>query len=794
MSKVLLTWELGAGLGHLVNLKPFADGLSQRGHQIFAAFRDRTSVTQIFAADSVTSVEPPFLHGRLANYITRPYTFAHILHNAGFGDLTVLGRMVDAWRRLIQQLRPALVVLDHSPLALLATRSLGLPRCLVGTGFFSPPRVTPLPTFRAATPTEAIDFAVDEQRVLSNINSVLAAYGESPLGQVSDLYAQVHHDFLATFPELDHYGCREDADYVGAWPLGVGAIPEWPAASGKRIFAYLNSNQHLPALLSGISELSTPTLIYCPGIAVEHRQAFTSRYVRFSDVPLELAAAGSQCDLAIVNGKHGTTTAMLLLGKPTVHDPHQLEQALFAQAVERLGVGVIIRPSKPKTIAPALYSALDSAPLRDAANRFAARYASYDVAAVFDRIVNQAEALLPVRMESHPARSELTVAEPTTLLHFKRFDVMAKLIYAQHRAWGMLSDWAEKIYLTHLRVFNQFVEVLPLKDSPAQFLEAFNSILDSIDQHGFLPTLSVVPVGSDGAILNGAHRLAACLVHERPITCERRPYPGFDFSAAWFRRRIARDGTALPASCADAMAVEYARRHPRCRALVIAGRDGYSDREQFRRLRTVATVAYARRIRISGSDFISLMAWGRHRGWDDVSAARLPSTVSDSEAIDLRVLVIERDESVIDVEILNELRSLNGCAGGFLTSSRLATAEAAEALLSPHAAWGLGTLRRLPMEDVLERLDDILAALNETGCPGECACVQGSGGLPALESSSKTWQITLGGRFASQLPRFRAIAPAPVVKSPEERRDDAIADMRQYWKLAGVKLLAPKLR
>jgi hypothetical protein len=39
MSIILLTWELGGGLGHLVNLLPLARGLSQRGNRVFAAIK-----------------------------------------------------------------------------------------------------------------------------------------------------------------------------------------------------------------------------------------------------------------------------------------------------------------------------------------------------------------------------------------------------------------------------------------------------------------------------------------------------------------------------------------------------------------------------------------------------------------------------------------------------------------------------------------------------------------------------------------------------------------------------------
>ena len=46
MARILLTWELGGGLGHLMNLRPLAEGLTRRGHRVVAALRDLSSARQ----------------------------------------------------------------------------------------------------------------------------------------------------------------------------------------------------------------------------------------------------------------------------------------------------------------------------------------------------------------------------------------------------------------------------------------------------------------------------------------------------------------------------------------------------------------------------------------------------------------------------------------------------------------------------------------------------------------------------------------------------------------------------
>ena len=43
VARILFTWELGGGLGHLANMAPLAEGLAQAGHQVYVALRDLTS-------------------------------------------------------------------------------------------------------------------------------------------------------------------------------------------------------------------------------------------------------------------------------------------------------------------------------------------------------------------------------------------------------------------------------------------------------------------------------------------------------------------------------------------------------------------------------------------------------------------------------------------------------------------------------------------------------------------------------------------------------------------------------
>ena len=66
MARVLLTWELGGGSGHFVNLRPFVHGLEAAGHKVFAALRDLRKGAKLLDGKAVA-----FLHKR-----TVPDTFS----------------------------------------------------------------------------------------------------------------------------------------------------------------------------------------------------------------------------------------------------------------------------------------------------------------------------------------------------------------------------------------------------------------------------------------------------------------------------------------------------------------------------------------------------------------------------------------------------------------------------------------------------------------------------------------------------------------------------------------------
>lgn len=161
-------------------------------------------------------------------------------------------------------------------------------------------------------------------------------------------------------------------------------------------------------------------------------------------------------------------------------------------------------------------------------------------------------------------RHEMARVRAKDLLTPSRLDVMAKYIYAVHRKLGGNASWGLHVYREHLRVWNQFVEVdASGKSSFDAYCRSFDDLLVGMARLGFDPTQGLVPVGSDGTIIDGAHRVAAALAYECFVDIVKFRYhpPRYDYT--YFSER-GLDGEVL-----DEMALQYCRLDSRVRVAVI---------------------------------------------------------------------------------------------------------------------------------------------------------------------------------------------------------------------------------
>lgn len=392
MATYLFAWELGYGLGHLVNLRPLVAGLSARGHRVALVLRDLAKARSIFSGENISCWQAPFKQHR-TRHLGPTLNFAHILYENGFCDSDELGSLGEAWRNIFRHVDPDVIVFDHSPTALLAARGLRAKRVTLGTGFFLPPDQAPMPCTQPWLNPDPARLARDEQMVLDVANRVLASWQQPILDRLAGLYYPSDEHLLVTFPELDHYGARPGMHYWGAWSGGFGKTPVWPQAAGKKIYAYLKPFPQLAALLDVIRRSGNPAIIFGNEIPDEIRRQFDGPTVCFESEPLEIERVSRECDVAILNANHGTLVSILLAGKPSLQIPIYVEQSLLAMAIVRMGAGLAAPPDQAAEIERQFQRLLTDSSTLPGAQQFAKRYSGFDQKRQIAEIVARLEVL-----------------------------------------------------------------------------------------------------------------------------------------------------------------------------------------------------------------------------------------------------------------------------------------------------------------------------------------------------------------------------------------------------------------
>lgn len=400
MARILFTWELGGGMGHVAPYLPLAKGLRDKGHEVAFVLRDLYSAETSLGQNNFPYFQAPVALSPAENRNPSPHIFAQLLHNVGYGNVELLTGLVKAWRQLFDFYKPDLLICDHSPTALLAARTIECKKVVIGPGFFIPPDVTPSPLLRKIPEPDQAVLASDEARILDNINQVLKRIGAEPVNRITQLY-DADDKILTTFRELDNYRAarqQEDVMYWGTGRSGLGVKPLWPAGQiegeRKRIFAYLGPFKTLPSLLRHLQQSQASVIIYSPQLGDAIKRQFASPTLYFASSPLDLEQTASSCDVAITNGAHTTTATFLKAGIPMLLLPIFHEQAMIAHNVEQIGAGLVSISQHPQEMIDKLQALLNDPRFRLAAETFKKQYADFDAVTLEQRMIDHVDALL----------------------------------------------------------------------------------------------------------------------------------------------------------------------------------------------------------------------------------------------------------------------------------------------------------------------------------------------------------------------------------------------------------------
>lgn len=162
------------------------------------------------------------------------------------------------------------------------------------------------------------------------------------------------------------------------------------------------------------------------------------------------------------------------------------------------------------------------------------------------------------------------ILNPINFIVPERFDILAKVIYARYKLMGINSDWATELYKTHIKVFNNGVEIGGSKKTVNDFVTEFNKIIESLKTKGFTNSHEVVPIGNDNIIINGAHRIGIAVALGLNIRCNIQPAikaTVYDYN--FFRTRDRYVSTGLLDIYCNPMALEYCKIHHNTRIVTV---------------------------------------------------------------------------------------------------------------------------------------------------------------------------------------------------------------------------------
>jgi UDP:flavonoid glycosyltransferase YjiC (YdhE family) len=379
--RILFTWELGSKLGHLASLIPLMDIQKRNGHDILVAVNNVQLAKSLLDPMGIQYVEAP-----MVGYSTRRglcASYAEMLLAIGYEDESKLTNAVAAWLKLFDQYQPDLLVTNYSPTALLANRISKIKAIQIGTGFEIPPKDN-WPAMIPLNLQQRQTLAVIESKLLTSINSLLESYHVPTLNLLPDLFNEAEQ-LLATFPELDHYKEREDANYIGPIYSFIESEREavnrseihWLSVSSrKKVFLYAWPGlAGIGQLMLALANLNVEVIAVIPDLTDEAFKLFSKPNISIHRAPIDYGALIQNADLLISHSGFGTVNAFLKVGVPVLIVPDALEQLLFSYRVQASGMGLTMSNQRnPIKFTECISELLQNLQYKQAAQAFSAKY------------------------------------------------------------------------------------------------------------------------------------------------------------------------------------------------------------------------------------------------------------------------------------------------------------------------------------------------------------------------------------------------------------------------------------
>ena len=117
---------------------------------------------------------------------------------------------------------------------------------------------------------------------------------------------------------------------------------------------------------------------------------------------------------------------------------------------------------------------------------------------------------------SHRNKIIVYSTNPINLLSKYRFDIFVKYYYVKSYIENYDLKEAKKIYLSHIKAFNNFHEPDGRKNNAKDFIIKFKSLIENIKSCKNLDK-TIIPISTTGIPIDGAHRIAIALYFDLKI-------------------------------------------------------------------------------------------------------------------------------------------------------------------------------------------------------------------------------------------------------------------------------------
>ena len=117
---------------------------------------------------------------------------------------------------------------------------------------------------------------------------------------------------------------------------------------------------------------------------------------------------------------------------------------------------------------------------------------------------------------SHRNKIIVYSTNPINLLSKYRFDIFVKYYYVKSYIENYDLKEAKKIYLSHIKAFNNFHEPDGRKNNAKDFIIKFNSLIENIKSCKNLDK-TIIPISTTRIPIDGAHRIAIALYFDLKI-------------------------------------------------------------------------------------------------------------------------------------------------------------------------------------------------------------------------------------------------------------------------------------